>query len=93
MSSVTWECGIPPFARRQWRQLRRRPQARMAGDGGRGPVREDGWVHARGGEAGGGAELGSRRVGGGEGETVWEHRRVGVAWRFQGWGQLRGGAP
>lgn len=93
MSSVTWECGIPPFARRQWRQLRRRPRARMAGDGGRGPVREDASVHARGGkpEAGPSSAAGGWGLvrGGGGGETgerggVCKHRRVGVAWRFPG---------
>lgn len=66
MSAVTRECGAPPFAQRRWRQLRRRPRARMADDCGRGLVREGASVHARGGEAGGGAELSSRRMGAGE---------------------------
>lgn len=63
----------------------------MAGDGGRGPVREDVSVHARGGKAGGGAELSSRRVGGGEGETgerggVWETPAGGRGLAIQGVG-------
>lgn len=68
VSAVTRECGNPPFARRQWRQQRRRPRARMAGGGCRGPVREGLSVHARGGEAGGGAEFGVAGSGGEWGE-------------------------
>lgn len=64
VSAVTRECWNPPFARRRWRQLRRRPRARMAGDGGRRPVREGASMHARGGRAGGGAELGAGGWGG-----------------------------
>ncbi|XP_031543334.1 rab GTPase-binding effector protein 2 isoform X2 [Vicugna pacos] len=40
VSAVTRECGNPPFARRRWRQLRRRPRARMTGGGSREPVRD-----------------------------------------------------
>lgn len=36
VSAVTRECGALPFAQRRWRQLRRRPRARMASDCGRG---------------------------------------------------------
>lgn len=59
VSAVTRECWNPPFARRRWRQLRRRSPARMAGDGSRGPVREGASMHARGDGIGGGAELGA----------------------------------
>lgn len=63
VSAVTRECWNPPFAWRRWRQLRRRSRARMAGDGGRGLVREGASVHARGGGTRGVAELGAGGVG------------------------------
>lgn len=67
VSAVTRQCGNPPFALRRWRQLRRRPRARMAGGDSRGPVREGASMHARGDEARGGAELRAGGWGGAEG--------------------------
>lgn len=67
MSAVTREYGTPPFARRRWRQLRRRPRARTACDDSRGLVSKDASVHERSGKGGGGAELSSRQMGGSEG--------------------------
>lgn len=98
MSAVTKECGTPPFAQRRWRPLRRRPRARMADDCGRGLVREGASVHARGGEAGGGAELSSLRMGAGE-ERLRKGRGhaarqegAGLGVTGGGVGQVRGGA-
>lgn len=66
----------------------------MAGGGCQGPVREGSSVHARGGEAGGGAEFGVAGWGGEWGEPGERGGTTPPGKKVEGaWSRMQGGGP